>query len=392
MTDIKHKIIALVVAAGSGLRTQTDIPKQYLKVKGKSILDYTLKALCSSEQIDKILCVIAKDAADMYQQSVTENPKLLPVVFGGNTRQESVRAGLLALKDYNPDSVLIHDAARPNINTPLIACLLDSLVHYDGVCPALPVTDSLRRKDGTSVSRDNLFMVQTPQAFNFQKILMAHNHCHDNYQRDFTDDIAVANHYGLKTCFTEGNQKNYKITYPHDLEKFMSEQENTHAYTVPDIRIAMGYDVHCLIAGDGVIMGGIKIDCPYTLKGHSDADVLLHAITDALLGTIAAQDIGYHFNPNDSRWKGADSAVFLRHAHQLILDKGGVINFIDAIIICETPKINPHRDAIQKNIATILKLPLSRVSIKATTTEKLGFTGRSEGIAAQATATVIINN
>ncbi len=392
MTNIKHKIVALVVAAGSGLRTQTDIPKQYLKVKQKSILDYTFKALYDCEQIDKVLCVIAKDATDIYQQSVTDNPKLLPVVFGGNTRQESVRAGLLALNTYNPTFVLIHDAARPNIDTPLIQSLLDSLAHYDGVCPALPVTDSLRHKDGTSISRDNLFMVQTPQAFDFQKILMAHNHCHDNHHHDFTDDIAVANYYGLTTCFTKGNFKNYKITYPHDLEKFMSEQENKNNHTFPDIRTATGYDVHCLIAGDGVILGGIKIDCPYTLKGHSDADVLLHAITDALLGTIAAQDIGYHFNPNDSSWKGADSAVFLRHAHQLIMDKGGMINFIDATIICETPKINPHRESIQKNIANILKLPLSRVSIKATTTEKLGFTGRSEGIAVQATATVIINN
>lgn len=389
---MKHTIFALVVAAGSGLRTQTNIPKQYLKVKQKSILEYTLDALYNCEHIDKVLCVIAQDATDIYHQSVTDNPKLLPVVFGGNSRQESVRQGLLALNTYNPDFVLIHDAARPNVDTPLITALLDTLKYYDGVCPALPVTDSLRHTDGTSISRDNLFMVQTPQAFDFQKILMAHNHCHNTHQHDFTDDIAVAHSYGLTTCFTEGTQKNYKITYPHDLEKFMFEQEDTNNQKFPDIRTATGYDVHCLIAGNGVTMGGIKIDCPYMLKGHSDADVLLHAITDALLGTIAAQDIGYHFNPNDNRWQGADSAVFLRHAQKLIVDKGGIINFIDATIICETPKISPHRESIQKNIADILKLPLSRVSIKATTTEKLGFTGRSEGIAVQATATVMINH
>jgi 2-C-methyl-D-erythritol 4-phosphate cytidylyltransferase/2-C-methyl-D-erythritol 2,4-cyclodiphosphate synthase len=391
MKHTQNTVIALVVAAGSGQRTQTDIPKQYIKVKHKAIIDYTLNALYACEKIDKILCVIAPDMNAVYQQSVTPHHKLLPVVFGGKTRQESVHLGLTALQEHNPKTVLIHDAARPNIDDALINALLEALQHYDGVCPALPVTDSLRTQDGTAISRDNLFMVQTPQAFDFQKILNAHHHCDNNHHIHVTDDIAVANHYGLKTCFTQGDLKNYKITYPQDLEKFMREHDDTHTQKFPDIRTATGYDVHCLIAGDGVILGGITIDCPFRLQGHSDADVLLHAVTDALLGTIAAQDIGYHFNPNDNRWKNADSAVFLRHAQQLILDKGGIINFIDATIICETPKISPHREAIQKNIAQILNLSPERISIKATTTEKLGFTGRSEGIAVQAVATVIIS-
>ncbi len=390
MKEIHHKVIALIVAAGSGQRLMTDIPKQYVKVKQKAILDYTLQALIACKQIDAILCVIASDMHDLYHQSITPHSKILPVVFGGATRQESVRLGLLALETYNPNYVFIHDAARPNIDNTLIENLMDTLNHYDGVCPALPVTDSLRTQDGSVVPRDNLFMVQTPQAFDFKKILTAHHACYTQHKTDFTDDIAIANYHGLKTSFIQGKDENYKITYSYDLEKFRQKQMMLNNF--PDIRTATGYDVHRLTSGDGIIMGGIKIKCPYKLVGHSDADVLLHAITDALLGTIAMQDIGYHFNPNDMRWKDAASGQFLQYAHQLLQEKQGFINFIDATIICEYPKISPHRESIRENIATLLHLPLEKISIKATTTEKLGFTGRGEGIAVQAIATVIMNN
>lgn len=385
--------IALVVAAGSSERAGTNIPKQYVHVDNKAIINYTLQALYQSNMIDAVICVITENMLETYQQSVMQNPKLLPVVFGGKTRQESVYAGLLALVDYAPKNVFIHDAARPNIDNDIINNLVHNLGDNIGVCPALPITDSLRKADGSIIPREGVYCVQTPQLFDFQAIFKAHKQACDEKRHDFTDDIAVANHYGFKTAFVQGNEKNYKITYPNDIEKFMSEQIIKNQSTIyPDIRSATGYDVHRLIDGDGVIMGGIKIPCDYKLLGHSDADVLLHAITDALLGTITAQDIGYHFNPNDNRWKDADSKTFLRHAYGLVTEQKGIINFIDATIICEKPKISPYREAIQKNIADILNLPINRVSIKATTTEKLGFTGRAEGIAVQAIATIIIQN
>lgn len=386
-----QKNSALVVASGRGERAKTQIPKQYVTLNGKSVLDYTVQNLCNNPQIHHVLCVISQDMVGLYNQCVTPHSKLLNVTFGGNTRQESVFKGLSDLKKHSPHHVLIHDAVRPNVCGMLIDDLLRALDKYDGACPAIAVTDSLRKSDGTIVNRDGLFTVQTPQAFHFDKILTAHEFCLQNFPlEEFTDDIAIAQRFGLKTHFTTGSHKNFKLTYPSDFDRFEQELKMQSYFNYPDIRTANGYDVHRLTQGDGVILGGIKIECPFKLLGHSDADVVLHAITDALLGTIAAQDIGYHFSPNDDRWKGADSAVFLRHAHDLVLAQKGRVNFVDVTIICEAPKISPYRDAIRQNIADILNLPIERISLKATTTEKLGFTGRGEGIAAQACVTVVI--
>ncbi|MFT6073053.1 MAG: 2-C-methyl-D-erythritol 4-phosphate cytidylyltransferase [Alphaproteobacteria bacterium] len=388
--DRLKKKIAIVVAAGSGNRAQTVIPKQYVLVKQKAVIDYTVQNLCACPHIDHVLCVIDQKHQDLYDAAITPHEKLLPAIHGGQTRQESVYAGLSALKNDAVNVVFIHDAARPNIDSVLVNALIKHLKTHDGVCPALGVTDSLRKIDGTIINRDGLFRVQTPQAFDFEKIMHAHQQCKTLNITDLTDDIAVANAQGLATTFIEGSENNYKITYPQDFDRFTEAQSPSNTMPYPDMRVATGYDVHRLIAGDGVILGGIKIACNYALKGHSDADVALHAITDALLGTIAAQDIGYHFSPTDLKWENANSADFLRYAHQLVLEQKGIINFIDLTLVCETPKINPHRDLIQNNIANILNLPTNRISVKATTTEKLGFTGRKEGIAAQATATVIL--
>lgn len=378
-----YKNIALVVAGGSSKRMGLNIPKQYIKVKHKAILAHTLKAFYDHPQIDAIICVIAPDMEQMYENSVIPHPKLLPVAYGGVTRQESVLKGLEATKKYVPDHVLIHDAARPNVNQVMIDDLISQMQSHDGACPAVAVADSLRYQDGTYIDRKGLFYIQTPQIFHFDKIFDAHQQADNEGKTDFTDDISLGQAYGLQTSFTVGNINNYKITTQQDLDKLMNQ--------FPDIRTANGYDVHRLIAGDGVILGGIKINCPFALKGHSDADVALHAVTDALLGTICAEDIGAHFNPNDPEWSGADSTIFLKDAYNRIVEKGGRVNFIDLTIICEKPKIGLHRLAIRENIAMLLQLPLDRVSVKATTTEKLGFTGRQEGIAVQATATVIMD-
>jgi len=394
------KNIVLVMAAGTGSRAQSSIPKQFVKVKQKAIIAYVIENLCQIDNIDYIACVIAPECTDLYAEAIKDLQKtpycskILPVITGGTTRQESVFLGLKALKSHHPDYVFIHDAARPNVSEAIINSLIHSLETSDAACPALPMADSLRKKDGTIIPRDDVYRVQTPQAFTYDKILAAHENVHHIKRHDFTDDIAIAQFNKFTTNFIEGSESLYKITYPADIERFKLERQpekDDKKMDFPDIRMATGYDVHQLISGDGVILGGIKIPCLYALKGHSDADVLLHAITDSLLGSIAAQDIGYHFNPSDAQWKNADSAEFLRYAHDLIKQKNGIINFIDATIICEVPKITPHRQAIKENIANLLSLPFDRVSIKATTTEKLGFTGRKEGIAVQASSVIFLN-
>lgn len=387
MTLKTYKNIALIVAGGNSRRMGIDIPKQYIKVKDKTILAHTLEKFYDHPKIDGIICVIAEDMAQTYTESVTPHHKLLPFVFGGNTRQKSVYAGLYAAEEYTPNIILIHDAARPNVMPKTIDNLLSSLEAHDGACPALPITDSLRRQNGANIDREGVFYVQTPQAFKFKKIIEAHIYCEENTSDDFTDDISIAHHFGLRTVFCAGDQNNYKITTQQDLSKFM---QFCNPLVNLDVRTGNGYDVHRIVPGDGMTLGGIKIDCPFKLKGHSDADVVLHAVTDAILGTICADDIGAHFNPNDPQWAGKDSAIFLKDAHQRLCAENGFVNFLDITIICEKPKIGPHRLRMRENIAHILEIPLNRVSIKATTTEKLGFTGRQEGIAVQATVTVMI--
>jgi 2-C-methyl-D-erythritol 4-phosphate cytidylyltransferase/2-C-methyl-D-erythritol 2,4-cyclodiphosphate synthase len=333
--------------------------------------------------ITSVTVVINPECRALYETSVAGLP-LPPPVAGGATRQDSVRAGLEALAADPPDIVLVHDAARAFVPAQvidgLIAAFADPTV--DGACPALPQVDSLRRgADGRfsgSVDRDNLWRVQTPQAFRFPAILAAHRAAAPGQ----TDEVAIALAAGLAVAITPGDERAFKVTEPHD---FAKAEAMMTAYSS---RAASGFDVHRFGPGDHVWLCGVKIPHDAGLVGHSDADAGLHALTDALLGTISAGDIGDHFPPSDERWRGAASDQFLAHAAHLVRERGGIIDHVDVTLICERPKIGPHREAMRARMAEILGLAIDRVSVKATTTEKLGFTGRQEGIAAQAMASV----
>lgn len=377
--------IALIVAAGKGTRTGLDIPKQYIEIAGKTILRWTIEAFLQHPDIDAVQVVIAEDGRAQYA-AATEGLSLLAPVIGGAERQESVWRGLEALLAHVPQYVLIHDAARPFVSGDLISRTLQALeAGAEAALPALSIADSLKSlEDGRiagSLDRNRIVAAQTPQGFAFAPILAAH--------RAFAgeglgDDTAVAERAGIEIVRIEGETGNIKITTPDDIAT--ARQRIAGALT--DVRTGFGFDVHAFTAGDGVWLGGIHIPHNAALKGHSDADVALHALTDALLGAIGAGDIGTYFPPSDTRWKGAPSDQFLTHAAGLIASRGGVIAHVDLTLICEAPRIGPHRAAMRERIAGLLGLPEDRVSIKGTTTEKLGFTGRQEGIAAQAVATV----
>ncbi|MBZ0216628.1 MAG: 2-C-methyl-D-erythritol 2,4-cyclodiphosphate synthase, partial [Fimbriimonadaceae bacterium] len=303
---------------------------------------------------------------------------------------ESVLAGLLALKEEKPDRIMIHDGARPFISNGLISRIVDALEDNRAVLPVCPVTDTLRRgannMAGDLVNREDLFATQTPQGFHFDHILDAHQRAAKQSGTLFTDDGEIARSTGLEVALVDGEMRNVKITHAEDFEM----AELRLRATQRQIRTGQGFDVHAFGPGDSVNLCGIKIPYDAGLKGHSDADVGLHALTDAILGAISAGDIGAHFPPNEQKWKAVDSAIFLQHAAKLVADDGGRIGHVDVTIICEAPKIGPYRDNMRKRIAEILKLELNQVSVKATTTEKLGFAGRKEGIAAQAIATVYL--
>ncbi len=385
MDNKKPRIAALIVAAGTGERFGSGLPKQYLPLLGRPVLRWSIDAFLQCAEISDVCVVIHPDHKTHYM-SATEGVPLAAPVAGGGSRQESVLKGLEALAATKPDYVLIHDAARPGITPEFISSICAALKDSDAVCPGVPVTDTIRRvtPSGTGTeSREGLYMVQTPQAFKFSLILDLHR----KNNTAVTDDIALCETAGCKVAMTPGDRCNFKITHGED----MALMEQSLASRNGDVRTANGYDVHRLIApapGRKLMIGGVEIAHDKVLEGHSDADVALHALTDALLGTICDGDIGVHFSPKDSRWKGADSATFLKYAGGLIARQGGVISHVDVTVICEAPKIGPHRDKIRARIGEILDLPVTRVSVKATTTEGLGFTGRGEGIAAEAVATV----
>lgn len=372
---------ALIVAAGSGSRTGLDYPKQYFKMGEMTVLEHTIDAFLNHDGIDQIQVLINPADAELYEKAVKDRI-LLPWQAGGETRQQSVLNGLKAIESFSPDHVLIHDAARPFVSQDLTDRCLEALKTHEAVLPALPIVDTLKSVEGTSVTgtidRDLVVAAQTPQCFSYAKILKAHLAFED---RDVTDDVALAELAGLKVVHIFGDPENNKITTQDDIEK-MSQKSLT------DIRTGLGFDVHAFEAGRPLWLGAVQIPYELGLKGHSDADVALHALTDAILGAIGDGDIGTHFPPSDEKWKGASSDQFLAHAASLVKKRGGVISNVDLTIICESPKIGPHRDAMKEAIATILSVETSRISIKGTTTEKLGFTGRREGIAAQAVATV----
>jgi 2-C-methyl-D-erythritol 4-phosphate cytidylyltransferase/2-C-methyl-D-erythritol 2,4-cyclodiphosphate synthase len=334
--------------------------------------------------------VIHRDDLDLYG-AAAEGLGLLPPVEGGATRQESVRLGLESLRSLNPGRVLIHDAARPFVDAAIIDRTLAALESSAGAIAAVPVIDTIKRAHAHSsdptiagtVERRLLWRAQTPQAFRYRAILAAHRQAAG---ADLTDDAAVAESAGLAVSLVMGAEDNFKVTTAADLERAEALLAARGAST--EYRTATGLDVHRFTAGDGVVICGIRIPHDFGLEGHSDADVGLHALTDALLGTIGAGDIGVHFPPSDERWRGADSSRFIGHAAGLVASRGGEIVHVDLTIICERPKIGPHRAAMTERVASLLGLAADRVSIKATTTEGLGFTGRREGIAAQAVATV----
>jgi 2-C-methyl-D-erythritol 4-phosphate cytidylyltransferase/2-C-methyl-D-erythritol 2,4-cyclodiphosphate synthase len=373
------KATALIVAAGRGHRAGEGLPKQYRTVAGKPLLRHAIEHLAAHPAITSIQVIIHPDDRALYD-AATAGLALPSPLTGGATRQDSARAGLEALAADPPALVLIHDAARAFVPLPLLDALFTALEDpaNHGAVPALPVIDSLRRGTGhftASVDRAHLWRVQTPQAFRFAPLLAAHRAA----PAGATDELAIALAASLKVAITQGDERAHKFTEPQDFAAAMS-------HYVP--RAASGFDVHAFGPGDHVWLCGVKIPHSHGLIGHSDADAGLHALTDALLGTIAAGDIGDHFPPSDPQWKGAASDRFLAHAASLVRARGGSIDFVDITLICERPKIGPHRAAMQARVAAILGLTPDQVSIKATTTEKLGFTGRSEGLAAQAMASV----
>ena len=371
----------LVVAAGQGERAGGAVPKQYRRIAGEALVARAARALLDHQAIDAVAVVIAPGQEALYQEACGHLALLDPVI-GGAERQDSVRLGLEALAAHAPEKVLIHDAARPFLSRVVIDGLLDALTNSPGALPVLPVVDTLKRAvDGdieTTVDRAGLFRAQTPQAFHFLPILDAHRH----YAGEaLTDDVAIAERAGLSVVAVAGDEALFKVTEPADFERAAR-----HLALAFETRIGSGYDVHRLGEGNHVTLCGVKIPHDQGLLGHSDADVALHALTDALLGAIADGDIGQHFPPSDPRWRGAASDRFLAHAAALLRARGGEIVNVDVTLICERPKITPHREAMRARIAEILALPVARVSVKATTTERLGFTGRGEGIAAQASA------
>jgi len=376
----------VIVAAGKGERAGGAVPKQYVPLLGKPMVRWTAEAFVRHPDVDFVQIVVGANDEAPYAEAM-RGLTVLPPLAGGPTRQHSVMHGLEALAHHKPDHVLIHDAARPLISAATIGLVTAALRDgAEAAIPLLPVADTLRKLENgiwVTVPRDGLLRAQTPQGFRFDKILKIHR---DHATHDVTDDMALAELAGLDIVVVPGEESNIKITTQKDFA--MAEQ--LLAARLGETRTGSGYDVHRFVPGDHVWLCGVKIDHDHALEGHSDADAGLHALTDAILGAIGAGDIGQHFPPTDERWRGAPSWKFLDHAASLVRDRGGAIVHCDVTLICERPKVSPHRDAMRARIAEILALDISRVSVKATTTEGMGFEGRREGLAAQAVATVRI--
>ena len=371
-------VAAVIVAAGKGLRAGQDVPKQFARWRGKPVLRHSAETLAAAG-VSPIAVAIPEGAETLAREALAGIAGIR-LVTGGETRQASVCAALEALAPGNPDLVLIHDAARPNLPAAVNGRLLDALAAHPGAIPVLPVVDSLARDESGLMAgtarREDLRRVQTPQAFRFAEILAAHRAWAGDAAAG--DDAQVARSAGLEIALVEGDELLRKLTFAED---FMQES--------PFMRVGMGYDVHRLAKGEELWLCGVKIDHSHGLSGHSDADVAIHAVVDALLGAVGAGDIGQHFPPSDPRWSGAASGQFLAHAAALVGEAGYRIGNLDVTIVCEAPKIGPHRDAMRRNLAQLAGVDMANVSVKATTTERLGFAGRGEGIAAQAIAGVV---
>lgn len=378
----------LIVAGGNGSRFGAGLPKQYQKIGNITVLEQCIKTFFSCKTLNKIRLVCDLSYSDHIHDTLTAY-HLPPPSQAGKTRKDSVYNGLKDFCDVGSEQIiLIHDAVRPLISVESIENLVFAAHRFGAATLAVPVVDTLAKSDGAIVDRQDLWMIQTPQGFRYDLIMQAHEKFKES--TDFTDDASMVRAFGHSVTLVPGDRRNLKITTPEDLEMAKVILNRQDAQT--ETRTALGFDVHAFdFSKPGPIrLGGVDIPHHCTLAGHSDADVALHAITDALLGTIAAGDIGQHFPPSDPQWKGADSAIFLQRAVEILNEKNAVITLIDLTFMCEEPKIGPHREAMQRVISRITGLSPDRISIKATTTEKLGFTGRGEGIAAQALATVQI--
>ncbi|MDB5472851.1 MAG: bifunctional 2-C-methyl-D-erythritol 4-phosphate cytidylyltransferase/2-C-methyl-D-erythritol [Devosia sp.] len=388
----QKSIAVIIVAAGKGERASAGgvlEPKQYRLLAGASVLSHTVRAFLQSAQVGTVLVVIHPDHRQRYDALGLADTRLLAPVFGGPTRQASVLEGLKALAPSRPDLVLIQDAARPFAAPQIIANVLAALEQFDGALPALPVTDTIKRTlDGQQIAatedRTQLAAAQTPQGFRFGQIFSAHMRA-STIRRQFTDDAEIAEWAGLRVALVPGDRDNIKITHADD---FARAERIMHGDRRMETRVGTGFDVHPFEPGNAVWLGGVEIPHSARLKGHSDADVALHALTDAILGAIGEGDIGVHFPPSDMRWKGAASSVFLKHAGALVAQAGGRIVNLDVTIVCEAPRIAQHVPAMREAIAGTLGIAATRIAIKATTSEQLGFTGREEGIVAMASASI----
>lgn len=379
------RFVAVLVAAGKGTRAEGDLPKQYRSFLGDPVFIRSIPAFYNHDQNVGVVIVHPSGDSDRIKQYLQASgfidDERIVLTEGGKNRTDSVKKGIEQSKSFNANSVLVHDAARPGLRLEDVTSLLKELERYEGAAPGLPVTDSLKHQSEQgirSVSRENLYRIQTPQAFRAEVIY----DLVEDIKESATDEFTLAEQAKRLVTLTGGHERLSKLTYPDDFKNLESILSNS------ETRVGLGYDVHAFENGDNVTLCGVDIPHIAKLKGHSDADVAWHALTDAILGAISAGDIGDHFPPSDPQWKGAPSSVFLTEAKRLVRDQKGEIINVDITLICEAPKVNPHRTAMIRSTAEVLGIDASRVSIKATTTERLGFEGRREGIAAQAVANI----
>ena len=383
-----ERTAAILVAAGRGLRAGAGGPKQYREIGGQTVIFRAMQAFCRHPDVFAVQPVVNPDDAAIFNEAVA-GLRHQPPTNGGATRQASVHAGLEALAAEKPEIVLIHDAARPFVTPAVISRAIDAAGRTGAAVPAIPVTDTIKRVSDTgdveaTPERARLRIAQTPQAFRFDVILDAHRRAARDGRSDFTDDAALAEWAGLTVATFEGDPANMKLTTPED---FIREEARLAAQ-LGDIRTGTGYDVHAFGDGDHLMLCGVRVPHTKGFLAHSDGDVGLHALVDAILGALADGDIGSHFPPSDPQWKGAASDKFLKYAVDRVTARGGRIANLEVTMICERPKIRPLRDTMRARIAEITGLNISRVAVKATTSERLGFTGREEGIAATASATI----